>query len=51
VFTGLWGRYDSVTIIEAPSEKEAMKALLLFQDVVKTETLVAVPRKEALELI
>ena len=45
------GRYDGVTIIEAPSEKEAMKALLRFQDVVETETLVAVPREEALELI
>ncbi len=45
------GRYDGVTIIEAPSEKEAMKALLRFQDVVETETLVAVPREEALKLI
>jgi uncharacterized protein with GYD domain len=45
------GRYDGMTIIEAPSEKEAMKALLLFQDVVETETLVAVPREDALKLI
>lgn len=45
------GRYDGVTIIEAPSEKEAMKALLRFQDVVETETLVAVPREEAIKLI
>jgi uncharacterized protein with GYD domain len=45
------GRYDGVTIIEAPSEKNAMKALLRFQDVVETETLVAVPREEALKLI
>jgi uncharacterized protein with GYD domain len=45
------GRYDGVTIIEAPSEKEAMKALLSFQDVVETETLIAVPREEALKLI
>lgn len=45
------GRYDGVTLIEAPSEKEAMKALLLFQDVVETETLVAVPRDEALKLL
>jgi hypothetical protein len=28
-----------------------MKALLLFQDVVETETLVAVPREEALKLL
>ena len=45
------GRYDAVTLIEAPSEKEAMKALLLFQDVVETETLVAVPRDEGLKLL
>ena len=45
------GRYDGVTIIEASSEKDAMKALLLFQDVIETETLVAVPREEALKLL
>jgi uncharacterized protein with GYD domain len=45
------GRYDGVTIIEAPTEKDAMKALFLFQDVVETETLVAVPREEALKLL
>ena len=45
------GRYDAVTIIEAPSEKHAMKALLQFQDVVETETLVAVPREEAIKLV
>jgi uncharacterized protein with GYD domain len=45
------GRYDGVSIIEAPSEKEAMKALFLFQDLVETETLVAVPREEAIKLL
>ena len=45
------GRYDAVTIIEAPTEKDAMRALLLFQDVVATETLVAVPREEAIKLL
>jgi uncharacterized protein with GYD domain len=45
------GRYDGVTIIEAPSEKEAMKALFLFQDVVETETLVAISREEAIKLL
>ena len=45
------GRFDGVTIIEAPSEKEAMKALLRFQDAVETETLVAVPREEAIKLV
>jgi len=43
--------YDGVTIIEAPTEKDAMKALLLFQDVVATETLIAVPRQEAIKLL
>ncbi len=46
-----FGRYDAVTIIEALTEKEAMKALLLFQDVVDTETMVAVPRAEAIKLL
>lgn len=45
------GRFDGVTIIEAPSEKDAMKALLRFQDVVETETLVAIPREEAVKLL
>ena len=45
------GRYDAVTIIEAPTEKDAMKTLLLFQDIVATETMVAVPRAEAIELL
>jgi uncharacterized protein with GYD domain len=45
------GRYDAVTIVEAPSEKEAMKTLLLWQDTVATETIVAVPRAEAIKLL
>lgn len=45
------GRYDGVAIIEAPSEKEAMKAILSFQNLVTTETMVAVPREEAIKLI
>ena len=45
------GRYDGVTIMEAPTEKDAMKILLPWQDVVETETLVAVPREEAIELV
>jgi len=45
------GRYDAVTIIEAPTEKDAMKTILLWQDVVATETLVAVPREEAIKLL
>jgi uncharacterized protein with GYD domain len=44
------GRYDAVTIIEAPSEKDAMKTALLWQDVVDTETMIAIPREEAVKL-
>jgi len=43
------GRHDAVTITEAPTEKDAMKTLLLWQDMVATETMVAVPREEAIE--
>ena len=45
------GLYDGVTIIEAPTEKDAMKVLLQFQDVVSSETMVAIPREEALKLV
>ena len=45
------GRYDAVTIIEAPTEKDAMKMLLGFQGLVDTETMVAVPRDEAIKLL
>ena len=46
-----FGRYDAINIIEAPSEKEAMKVLLQFQDLVESETLTAVPREEAIKLL
>lgn len=45
------GRYDGVVITETSSEKEAMKAILSFQNVVNTETMVAVPREEAIKLL
>ncbi len=45
------GRYDAVSIIEAPTEKDAMKSLLRFQGIVDTETLIAVPREEAIMLL
>jgi len=51
---GLWwtlGRYDSVLITEIPDEKAAMKALLRWDDMLSTETLVAVTREEALKLL
>jgi len=45
------GRYDAVSIMEAPTEKDALKILLPFQDLVDTETMVAVPREEAIKLL
>jgi uncharacterized protein with GYD domain len=45
------GRYDAVLIIEAPTEKDAMKMLIPWQEVIETETMVAVPREEAIKLL
>ena len=45
------GRYGGLTIIEAPSEKDVMKILLPWVDVVNLETMVAVPRREAIKLL
>lgn len=43
------GRYDTVVIMEAPNEKDAMKASLNFAEFIATETMVAVPREEAIK--
>jgi len=45
------GRYDGFTITEAPTEKDIMKILLPWVDVLDSETMVAVPRKEAIKLL
>jgi len=45
------GRYDVVITAEFPNEIEAMKMMLAFSDAVSTETLVGVPRDEALKLL
>ena len=45
------GRYDTVMILEAPNEKEAMKLSIGAADVVTTETMVAMPREEAIKLL
>lgn len=45
------GHYNFVTIMEAPSEKEAMKLLIPFVDVGDVEVLTAIPREEALKLV
>lgn len=45
------GRYDDVVIFEAPSEKDAMKLAIEAKDDVEMETMVAIPREEALKLL
>jgi len=45
------GRYDAVAITEAKDEKAVMKFLMQWGDMLSTETLVAVPREEAIKLI
>jgi uncharacterized protein with GYD domain len=45
------GRYDTLFIAEAPDEKTFMKAMLRLADWVATETMVAVPREEAIRLV
>jgi uncharacterized protein with GYD domain len=45
------GRYDTVTIIEGPDEKTALKSLFTFADLVSTETLVALTAEEASKLV
>ena len=53
VVSAYWtlGRYDAVLTIEAPNEKAALKALMRWGDMLHTETLVAVPRDEAVKLL
>ena len=45
------GRYDSVAIIEGPNEKMAMQSLINLPTELATETLVAIPREEALKML
>jgi len=45
------GQYDSLVISEAPDEKIHMKAILRWQGMLSTETLVAVPMDQAGELV
>ncbi|UCE96490.1 MAG: hypothetical protein JSV51_02510 [Candidatus Bathyarchaeota archaeon] len=45
------GRYNGVSIIEAPTEKDVMKMLLPWIDIVDLETIVAIPREEAIKLL
>jgi uncharacterized protein with GYD domain len=45
------GRYDVVFIFEAASEKDAMKTAMGISKWVTTETLVAIPRQEAVNML
>jgi uncharacterized protein with GYD domain len=45
------GRYDTALIFEAANEKEALKSAIEVADFVATETLVAIPREEAVKLL
>jgi uncharacterized protein with GYD domain len=45
------GRYDVVFIFEAANEKEALKTALVTAEFVASETLVAIPREEAIKLL
>jgi uncharacterized protein with GYD domain len=44
------GRFDAVVISEAPNAETAMKAFSQSLDVASTETMVAIPREEAIKL-
>jgi uncharacterized protein with GYD domain len=45
------GRYDTVFIFEAANEKEALKTSRGISQFVASETLVAIPRQEAVNLL
>ena len=45
------GRFDAVWVYEASSEKDAIKLFIDAGDVASTETLVALPREEAMKLL
>jgi uncharacterized protein with GYD domain len=45
------GRYDVVITFEAPDEKVAMKVGIAIADAAHAETLVAIPREEAVRLL
>ena len=45
------GRYDTVFIFEAANEKDAMKLSINVSEWVTSETLVALPRQDAVSLL
>ncbi len=46
-----FGRYDAVVILDAPNEKIALKALMRGGDHLNIETLLAIPRGDAVKLL
>jgi uncharacterized protein with GYD domain len=45
------GGYDTIVEMEAPNEKAAMKMNLLVGDFISTQTMVAMPRGEAIRFV
>ncbi len=45
------GRYDTVVTMDAPNEKATMKMNMMVSDFVSTQTMVAIPREEAIKLV
>jgi uncharacterized protein with GYD domain len=45
------GSFDAVVVFEAESERDAMKMSIGISEWVKTETIVAIPREEAIKLL
>ena len=43
--------YDTVSIVEDPSEKDAMKTLLDWRGLIRNETINAVSREEEIKLL
>ncbi len=52
ILSSYWtlGRFDAVVTTEAPDEKTVMKAFSSMMETASTETLVAIPRSEAIKL-
>jgi uncharacterized protein with GYD domain len=45
------GRYDTIVTMDAPDEKAAMKMNLMVNDFVSTQTMMGIPREEALKIV
>ncbi len=45
------GRYDTVVTMDAPTAEVAMKMNMMVSDFVSTQTMIAIPREEAIKLL